>query len=554
MLFRCFFICSAFYLHSLFSAWTDEEIHAELAAARAEIEIVRAEIGVLPPDKTGKILAFPLSLSMAEWASRKAVSTSIESDQLKYSALARKILNDETDIEWSDRALTSKEAACMASISISIALASSDDENVLWNKGPDAKGRAKPPHYDYLKKSALTGRYIAAKTSSLTQEGVVTWARMPGIRNFLIAPLENVKPENIIEFFTPNEVLVNIAGEAVTDWKTAGHPDTWVITEDAKERLIIVDGIIHAHDSSWQPDRNRLPTLADVRGAYNELRRLGDAVSGDLQFPCDSMSDSVERGYSPLKITKIIPLFSLLNPKNFRDLLPQEGFSDTGFFIGNTLVESPISQWRYKALLPGFLDDFAVTSAVLDQMDPIIKSGGFGGQGVHRLDSFQIANTKKLLELGRKYFAGHYAESRTKADLFAAIDARLTALGTELTAHYDGRILTKAEIMTHLGYVMNGYPTGFTTPLASHSGSDKVTEADWIEILSMIFDFSQNLDTFCLNAGIDMTPYNLESNFYSQLWENQFTGGGCVPGRKNRVVYRFANLLRQWMTFGYRLA
>ena len=134
MLLRCFFICSSFYVHSLFSAWTDEEIHAELAAARAEIETVRSEIGVLPPDKTGKILAFPLSLSMAEWASRKAVSTSIESDQLKYSALARKILNDETDIEWSDRALTSKEAACMASISISIALASSDDENMvkLW--------------------------------------------------------------------------------------------------------------------------------------------------------------------------------------------------------------------------------------------------------------------------------------------------------------------------------------------------------------------------------------------------------------------------------------
>jgi hypothetical protein len=70
----------------------------------------------------------------------------------------------------------------------------------------------------------------------------------------------------------------------------------------------------------------------------------------------------------------------------------------------------------------------------------------------------------------------------------------------------------------------------------------------------MIFDFSQKLDTFCLNTGIDMTPYNLESNFYGQLYENQFTGGGCVPGRKNRIVYRLANLLRQWMTFGSRLA
>ncbi len=159
-----------------------------------------------------------------------------------------------------------------------------------------------------------------------------------------------------------------------------------------------------------------------------------------------------------------------------------------------------------------------------------------------------------MLEIGRKYFAGHYVASRTKTELIAAINTRLTSLENGLTAHYDGRVLTKIEIMTHLGYVLNGYPTGFTTALASQSGGDKVTEAEWVEILSMIFDFSQKLDTFCLNTGIDMTPYNLESNFYGQLYENQFTGGGCVPGRKNRIVYRLANLLRQWMTFGSRLA
>jgi len=554
MLFWCVVLCGTFCLSSLFSAWTDEEVQSELAASRSEIETVRTEMGVLPPDRAGIILPFPLSFAMAEWASRKARSTVIEADQAKYGSLARKILNDETDIEWSDRALTSKEAACIASMSISIALASSDDENVLWNKRAGAKGRAKPSHYDYMKKSAAAGRYIGAKISSLTQEGAVTWARMPGIRNFLIDPLETVRPENIIEFFTPNEALVNIAGEAVTDWKTAGHPDAWVITEDAKERLIIADGIIQNHHSSWQPVRNGLPTLADIRNAYNELRRLDDAVSGDLQFPCDPMSAAVERGFSPLKITKLIPLFILLNPKNFRDSLPQDGFTDTGFFIGSLMVESATFQWNDKALLPEFSSDFAATLVLLDQMEPIIKTGGFGGQGVHRLDAFQIANTKKMLEIGRKYFAGHYVASRTKTELIAAINTRLTSLENGLTAHYDGRVLTKIEIMTHLGYVLNGYPTGFTTALASQSVGDKVTEAEWVEILSMIFDFSQKLDTFCLNTGIDMTPYNLESNFYGQLYENQFTGGGCVPGRKNRIVYRLANLLRQWMTFGSRLA
>ena len=241
----------------------------------------------------------------------------------------------------------------------------------------------------------MAGRYIGARVPFLTQEGAVTWARMPGIRNFLIDPLETVKPENIIEFFTPNAVLENLAGEAVTDWKTLGGPDTWVITEDAKERLLIVDGLIHAHNSSWQPVRHGLPTLADIRNAYNELRRLGDVVSGDLQFPCDPMSAGVERGFSPLKITKLIPLFILLNPKNFRDSLPQDGFSDTGFFIGNLMVESATFHWNDKALLPEFSNDFAATLVLLDQMEPIIKTGGFGGQGVHRLDVFQIANTKK---------------------------------------------------------------------------------------------------------------------------------------------------------------
>jgi hypothetical protein len=38
----------------------------------------------------------------------------------------------------------------------------------------------------------------------------------------------------------------------------------------------------------------------------------------------------------------------------------------------------------------------------------------------------------------------------------------------------------------------------------------------------MIFDVSQSIDSFRLNVGVDTTPFNLESTFYQQLYENQF--------------------------------
>ena len=50
--------------------------------------------------------------------------------------------------------------------------------------------------------------------------------------------------------------------------------------------------------------------------------------------------------------------------------------------------------------------------------------------------------------------------------------------------------------------------------LESEKYLDGVTEAEWLEIISMIFDVSQSIDSFRLNVGIDTTPFNLESTFY----------------------------------------
>ena len=528
---------------SLSAAWTDGQVRAELAnpGSRAGIDRVRAENGGA---------RFPLSLAMAKWASQKArLPTSTAADQRHYAAVAREILNEARGFCWQNRSPRSQESACMASTSIDVALATNDTIDTLWDGLPRVAKKARASHYKVLKDAAIAARNIGSKAPQLRDEGIINWVRMPGVRNFLIEPLEAVKPENIRRFFTPSAALVTIA-IAGTDWRITGAPDTWEITEDARERLLIADGVIRRQNAGWAVRAGGAATLAHVRNAYNELKRLGAAVAADLlapsEIPLGSAAPLAGYGVDLSRLTKLIPLFSLLDPKNF--------LADEGFDIGNIRIESATAQWLTKSSSPDFRDDFASTSALLDLMEPIIKAGGFGGQGVHALDRFQIANTKKILAMARKYFGGHYTARGTKAALIAAIDARLTTLGASLTAYYDGGNLAKVQIMTHLRYVLGGYPGVFRGPIESESGRDGVTEAEWVEILSMIFDFSQKLDTFRLNTGIDMTPYNLESTFYSQLWENQYTGGGCVPGRKNRILYRLANLLRQWMGFGYQLA
>ena len=596
-----FLLSFLLYTFNLFASWTDDQVRDELATNKVAIEAMRCEIGGAQ---------FSLPIAVAKWASTKARSTADLEIQQKYALLAREILNEAKGFNWQNFKLASKEWACIASISIDIALATADSEESLWNGLPHSTGIPGFSYYNHLKNTTKAGRYIGAKIAQSSLTGLIAWARMPGIRSFLVEAIETTKPENIASFFVPNSSLVRVTSdEIMSNWKADEEklPDTWNVTEDAKERLLIADGIIRAQNPAW-PIRSSTISLTDIRNAYNELNRLGTAVSVDLlslsdsdkimqqlliadgtiraQNPAwpirssvlislvdirnvynelnrlrpfasadllslsDTMLDAVARGYSPAKITKLIPLFLLLNPMNFITPFPQDGFDAARFMIGNIPIESPTAHWSIKASLPEFNKDFSMITQLFDQMDSLIKEGGFGYQGVHKLDTFRAAHTKEIQELGGKYFAEHYAARRTKEELVTSIDTRLSVLGDELTAHYDGRILTKEEILMHLRYVLNGYPAGFTAPLASTPQE----ETEWLEILSMIFDFSQKLDTFRLNTGIDATPYNLESNFYSQLYENQFTGGGCVPGRKNRILYRLANLLRQWMMFGYQLA
>lgn len=522
-------------------AWSDLEVKNELDRNQTEIQVFQ-QIG---------IKKLPLSLAMAKWASQKARKTADIAEQKKYASLAREILNEARYFGWDNRAPTSLEGQCMASTSVDVALASDDSASKLWDGTP--KSEKHKDHYNYLSRIANAARYVASKIDKLTQAGSITWARLTGVRNSLVDALEIEKPENIKQFLTPNPNLVTLGTTHGINWHQASVPDTWEITADGKELLEIADTVIRSKNHKW-PIRDFAPaTLKDVRQAYAELNRLGVSVKTDLESPCD-FSAAASLGYSPLKITKLISLFLLLDPKNYQPQINQDGFGNADFTLANMRIESSMYEWTQKASKADFSNDLATTTALLDQMDPIIKKGGLGSQGVHALDAFQKANTKNMLEMGRKYFGGHYTKRTTKAELIDAINKRLTALGANLTAHYDGSNLSSLEIMTHLGYVLNGYPTEFKGTLESESTADKITEAEWIEILSMIFDFSQKLDAFCLNTGIDSTPFNLESTFYSQIFENQFTGGGCVPGRKNRILYRLANLLRQWMTFGYRLA
>ncbi len=534
--------------NELLASWTDDQVKQELQTHKTEIEQVRTEINV-----QGDRYSFPLSLAMAKWASKKARNTTSATEQKKYASLAREILNEARGFGWQNRAPTSKEGACMASTSVDIALATNDNIDTLWDGMPRTAGKANTLHYDYLKRAAIAARFIGSKSEYLTESGLITWARLPGVRNSLVDPLEMERPETIRAFLTPTRTLETVV-KTGPDWRSNPSPNGWELPEDTKETLRIADMVIQTKNPAWPTRDNSPATLASVRNTYAELLRLGTNVSEDLQSSGNT-SEASRRGYATLRITRLIPLFSLLDPQNYNlTLPPQDGFNRDRLNVANITIESAIFQWSQKASIPAFRNDLKNTSSLLDKMDPIIKRGGFGGQGVHQLDNFQIKHTREMLELGRKYFSGHYIPRKTKAELTKDIDQRLTTLGTNLTAHYDGNALNKSQIMDHLGYILNGYPTGFTGTIESESSNDKITEAEWVEILSMIFDFSQKLDTFCLNTGIDQTPFNLESNFYSQLFENQHTRGGCIPGRKDRILYRLANLLRQWMNFGYRLA
>ncbi len=522
--------------------WDNVRVQHELTTNRDKIEQFRE----------GKDIALPLA--MAGWASDKAKLADAENDKKKYATLARTILNEATGFGWAPRGATASEIACMAQTSVSLALTTTDKVEALW----DGKEAGRKTYYDFLQRMARSARVIGPKANYLTDLGVVTWARLPGVRADFIELFENMKSNSPSRFFTPSTKLVKITSgeEGEKWWSLDKNPNNWPLIGDASERLQIADQIIKQYDGKWGDSGK---TLANLRFAYDKLRDIGDSVFKDLMSAHDPNSVEVKRGYSPLKITLLTPIFSLLNPNNFIKNCPQPGFDDNnGFLIGNVKVE--LAPWKSITSHLDYSTEFTQISTVLDQMDVIIKKSGFGGQGVHSLDQFQKDYTKRFLALGRKYFKGHYTV-QDGASLMMVVSKRINALGANFNVYFDDpkgykltKKLTHDDILTHLGYVLNGYPTGFTTALASNLSGDGVSEAEWLEILSMIFDISQKLDTYRINAGIETAPYSLESTFYQQLYENQFTGGGCVPGRKNRIIYRLANLLRQWLDFGHQLA
>lgn len=529
----CFFVI--FGISSIFSMWTDDAVQKELITNKPAILKVREELGE----------KIPLSLAMAKWASQKARTGE---ETLKYTRLAREILNEARGFGWAKRAPTSQESACMALTSIDIALVSNDDIDSLCDGSGKLGYHSDLPHFKYLKQVAIAARFVASKTPYLTESGIVTWARAPGVRNFLVDATEAMRPENLSNFFTPSVDRVSITKSTINWQEISKDPSNWKLTQDTTERLLIADGIIRKHNKKWiGADAT---TLAEVRDTYTELRRL--KISADLLESSDEQSKAVERGYSSSKIVKLTPVFLLLDPLNFREKLELDGFGDDGFLVGNIKIESATSKWS-SYLNKDFSQDFSRISKLLSTMEGIMISPNVD---VHKLDKFQKDNTKEIFSLGQKYFKDMYKTRLTKEGLIADINERLTSLGKSISVHYDASVLEQAEIIKHLGYVLKGYPYPSLRrgALESEIHLDGVTEAEWLEIISIIFDVSQSIDSFRLNVGIDTTPFNLESTFYQQLYENQFTGGGCVPGRKNRILYRLSNILRQWVTFGYRLA
>ena len=127
--------------------------------------------------------------------------------------------------------------------------------------------------------------------------------------------------------------------------------------------------------------------------------------------------------------------------------------------------------------------------------------------------------------------------------------------------------LTKDVIMQNINWVLNGYPAesdcGFAGALGSQESDDTITEAEWLEMLSMFYDGSVSVDSARFMMGRFSDRHHEEILFYSHFYENlyasgpvpssRYGAGGCVPGRKNRILNGLVRILNKWITLGLRL-
>ncbi len=556
----------------VFADARDEEVKAELARNRTEINFVQQKM-----QENYTQGNFPLSLAMAKWASQKSRDAQVSTaDKRKYALIARDILNEAKGFGWQNRAPTSKESACMQSTSIDIALATDDKVDNLWDGSRSGvryttrsikAGRTvlEGSYHDLLKDAAITGRYIASKASQLTPLGIMQFARMPGVNVRLVEAVEMEEPSNVPGFLTPNVDLVKIVESGDSDiWKTDGLPHTWVLTPDAGELLHTADDIIRKYRVDWHNDLNyKSIRLVDVYESYGLIKNIS---------PEDRARVSSENPGFDIEASKVMPVFLLLLLQNFENIPPE--FSRI-MNVGSELVvfghdASPITAWQSNVLAnPEFSEDSVMVTKCSDDFAHDLVTRGYGSQNVHNLDAMRKKNVRHILELGRKYL--RYT-NRSKEQLTEAIQQRLDSLGSEFTVEYRSHNaqetnLTKDVIMQNINWVLNGYPAesgcGFAGALGSHVSDDNITEAEWLEMLSMFFEGSILVDGARFMTGHYNERHHEEILFYSQFYENLYAGGlvptsrygagGCVPGRKNRILNGLVRILDRWITLGLRL-
>ncbi|MEI7494499.1 MAG: hypothetical protein WCJ92_07900 [Alphaproteobacteria bacterium] len=321
---------------SIFSAWSGKQIHAEFDS--------------LESDRSFLSFRRHTPLPFAERASVKGKAESREN----YIKIAREILNDPRNHSWKN---SKQYRPLIASICINIALATNDAVEHLWNSSKKT-GLNQKEYFEFLMNVSKTGRYIGSKTSQLTKKGLKAWVSITGIERYL----RNLLIDTELEiFFAPSHRLVNITNSEVVDWGIEESRYAWEMPETVKQSLITINSLAYFCDESWPIDLDSSKTLADVIATYNGLKCLRADFSKDLLTPsaepyveqtnkclsCFNVFSKRSPRINPPRLTlidQLIPVFSLLDPENFKIPINNLGFDSGGFFIGAIRIKEGVAQ------------------------------------------------------------------------------------------------------------------------------------------------------------------------------------------------------------------